>query len=235
MAAEKARGGEEEEEGEGQRLLSEGVTVVDFDLLCSTVAMQAQKGQWVKLNLDGDEENAMGYDYGGGVLRMWEGELFCDCLDDRRIAFQSVCCPWYRFGKNMKRAGFGSCFLQGSIYLILTLVSLLSILGFIVTKKHCFLYVGGAFIILVGVYMGYHRTKMRNKFNIRGDSSLDDCIFHLTCPCCTLSQEARTLEMNNVQDGIWHGRGDTICVGSYSELGKTPFELSPPAIVSTKS
>uniref|UniRef100_A0A3Q7F4H3 Uncharacterized protein n=1 Tax=Solanum lycopersicum TaxID=4081 RepID=A0A3Q7F4H3_SOLLC len=171
--------------------------------------MQAQKGQWVKLNLNGDEENAMGYDYGGGVLRMWEGELFCDCLEDRRIAVQSVClktlrtwfvslsppaggklgadlpstagsCPWYRFGKNMKRSGFGSCFLQG-------------------------------------------------------DSSLDDCIFHLTCPCCTLSQEARTLEMNNVQDGIWHGRGDTICVGSYSEPGRTPFELSPPAVVSTKS
>lgn len=90
MTAEKARD-EEEEDGEGQRLLSEGVTVVDFDLLCSTVAMQAQKGQWVKLNLNGDEENVVGYDYGGGgVLRMWEGELFCDCLDDRRIALQSA-------------------------------------------------------------------------------------------------------------------------------------------------
>lgn len=219
------------EEEEGERLLSEGVTVVDFDMLCSTVAMQAQKGQWVKLNLNGDEDNVVA----GAVLRMWEGELFCDCLEDRRIAVQSVCCPWYRFGKNMKRAGFGSCFLQGSIYLILTLVALLSMVAFIVTKKHCFLYIGGAFIIFVGLYMGYHRTKMRNKFNIRGDSSLDDCIFHLTCPCCTLSQEARTLEMNNVQDGIWHGRGDTICIGSYSELGKTPLELSPPAIVSTKS
>ncbi|XP_060192981.1 cell number regulator 2 isoform X1 [Lycium barbarum] len=225
---------EMEEQDEGQRLLSEGVTVVDFDMLCSTVAMQAQKGQWVKLNLNNDGGNEE-YDYGGGVLRMWEGELFCDCLEDRRIAIQSVCCPWYRFGKNMKRAGFGSCFVQGSVYLILTLVALLSMLAFIVTKKHCFLYIGGAFIISVGLYMGYHRTKMRNKFNIRGDSSLDDCIFHLTCPCCTLSQEARTLEMNNVQDGIWHGRGDTICIGSYSELGKTPFELSPPAIVSTKS
>ncbi|KAF3646166.1 putative nitric oxide synthase-interacting protein -like protein [Capsicum annuum] len=222
MAGEKAR--EEEEE---ERLLSEGVTVVDFDMLCSTVARQAQKGQWVKLDLNGDEDN-VGY---GGVLRMWEGELFCDSLEDRRIAIQSLCCPWYRFGKNMKRAGFGSCFLQGSIYLILTLVALLSMLAFTVTKKRCFLYIGGAFIIFVGLYMGYHRTKMRNKFNIRGDSSLDDCIFHLTCPCCTLSQEARTLEMNNVQDGIWHGRGDTICIGSYSELNKTPLELSPPAIV----
>lgn len=222
---------------EGERLL-EGVRVVDFDMLCSTVALQAQKGQWVKLNLNnGDEEN-VGYDYGGGaVLRMWEGELFCDSLEDRRIAIQSLCCPWYRFGKNMKRAGFGfgSCFVQGSSYLILSLVALLSMLAFIVTKKHCFLYIGGGFIISVGLYLGYHRTKMRNKFNIRGDSSLDDCIFHLTCPCCTLSQEARTLEMNNVQDGIWHGRGDTICVGSYSELGKTPLELRPPAIVSTKS
>ena len=44
MAAEKARGREEEEEGEGQRLLSEGVTVVDFDLLCSTVAMRHKRG-----------------------------------------------------------------------------------------------------------------------------------------------------------------------------------------------
>lgn len=52
---------------------------------------------------------------------------------------------------------------------------------------------------------------------------------------CFIEQEARTLEMNNVQDGIWHGRGDTICVGSYSEPGRTPFELSPPAVVSTKS
>lgn len=57
--------------------------------------------------------------------------------------------------------------LQGSIYLILSLVALLSMLAFIVTKKHCFLYIGGGFIISVGLYLGYHRTKMRNKFNIR--------------------------------------------------------------------
>ncbi|RVW13835.1 hypothetical protein CK203_079443 [Vitis vinifera] len=42
-----------------------------------------------------------------------------------------------------------------------------------------------------------------------GDSSLDDCVYHLICPCCTLCQESRTLEMNNVQDGTWHGRAVT--------------------------
>ena len=33
-------------------------------------------------------------------------------------------------------------------------------------------------------------------------------------------QEARTLEINNVQDGNWHGRGDTIWVGGYA-MAKT--------------
>ncbi|GKD25750.1 PLAC8 family protein [Tanacetum coccineum] len=50
------------------------------------------------------------------------------------------------------------------------------------------------------------------------DSSLDDCVSHLICPCCTLAQESRTLEINNVHDGTWHGRGDTMCIGTYVEV-----------------
>ncbi|KAJ9690247.1 hypothetical protein PVL29_012748 [Vitis rotundifolia] len=177
--------GEGEGEGEEQRLL-EGVAVLDFDMLCSTVALQAQ-GKWTKFdhNGNGDDEDSGEF---GGVFRMWEGELL-DCFEDRRIAIQTACCPCYRFGKNMRRAGFGSCFIQ-----------------------------------------------IKKKFNIRGgDSSLDDCVYHLICPCCTLCQESRTLEMNNVQDGTWHGRGDTICIGSYGESSKAFFELHPPPLVSTKS
>lgn len=41
--------------------------------------------------------------------------------------------------------------------------------------------------------------------------------------------------MNNVQDGTWHGRGDTICVGGYGEGSKAFFQLHPPPIISTKS
>ena len=48
-------------------------------------------------------------------------------------------------------------------------------------------------------------------------------------------QESRTLEMNNVQDGTWHGRGDTICIGGFSDGSKALFELRPPPIVSIKS
>lgn len=48
-------------------------------------------------------------------------------------------------------------------------------------------------------------------------------------------QESKTLEINNVHDGIWHGRGDTLCIGGYPE-GKSLLELhSPPVIVSTMS
>ncbi|XP_062162563.1 uncharacterized protein LOC133869552 isoform X2 [Alnus glutinosa] len=168
----------EEEEEENERFL-EGMAVVDFDMLCSTVALQAQRGKWRSFENVGEEEEEEGGEF-GGVLRMWEGEVQ-DCFDDRRIAIESACCPCYRFGKNMRRAGFGSCFIQGR------------------------------------------------------DSSLDDCIYHLICPCCTLCQESRTLEMNNVQDGTWHGRGDTICIGGFGEGSKAFFELQQPPLVSINS
>lgn len=84
---EKAGGGQGEEEEEEQRLLMEGLTVLDFDMLCSTVALQTQ-GKWRKLesgDRGGDDE---GLELGGGVFRMWEGEVL-DCFEDRRIALQS--------------------------------------------------------------------------------------------------------------------------------------------------
>ncbi|GMP72723.1 hypothetical protein CsSME_00030652 [Camellia sinensis var. sinensis] len=141
----------------------------------------------------------------------------------------------------------------GIVYFILAATALLSCIAFIVTKRNCFLYLAVVFSISVGTYLGFYRTQIRKKFNITifdcglghcqeielgccgGDGSLDDCIYHLICPCCTLCQESRTLEMNNVQDGTWHGRGDTICIGRYGEGNKAFFELQPPPIVSTKS
>ncbi|PON49314.1 PLAC8 motif-containing protein [Parasponia andersonii] len=224
--------GKEEEEEE--RLL-EGMAVLDFDMLCSTVALQTQ-GKWRNLEgLEGGDEDGNGDGDGGdfgGAFRMWEGELL-DCFEDRRIAIESACCPCYRFGKNMRRAGFSSCFLQGTIYFVLVLVALLNCVAFIVTKRSCFLYLSIAFTVLVGTYLGFFRSQIKKKFNIRGsENNLDDCIYHLICPCCTLCQESRTLEMNNVQDGIWHGRGDTICIGNLAEGRKAFFELQSPPLVS---
>ena len=71
--------------GEEEEKLLEGVTLVDFDMLCSTVAMQTQ-GKWAKLETTRDA--SMEPDL-GGVFRMWEGELL-DCFDDRRIAIEST-------------------------------------------------------------------------------------------------------------------------------------------------
>ncbi|KAJ6893360.1 cell number regulator 7-like [Populus alba x Populus x berolinensis] len=231
-------GGKEEAEEE-EKLLMEGMSVLDFDMLCSTVAMQTQGKYWAKLESNEEEDDDLNrYNNGGasgGGFRMWEGGVL-DCFDDRHIAIESLCCPCYRFGKNMRRAGFGSCFLQGIAYYILGLGALLNFIAFIVMKRRCFLYLSVVFTFSLGIYLGFFRTQMRKKFNIRGsDSSLDDCIYHLICPCCTLSQESRTLEMNNVQDGTWHGRGDTICVGSYSEGNTVFLELHPPPAVTTTS
>lgn len=77
--------GKEEEE----KLLMDGVAVLDFDMLCSAVAaMQSQgKCKWTELdNQEHLEDSEFG---GGGVLRMWEGDLL-NCLDDRSIALESA-------------------------------------------------------------------------------------------------------------------------------------------------
>ncbi|XP_070678958.1 protein PLANT CADMIUM RESISTANCE 10-like isoform X3 [Malus domestica] len=181
---------EETAEGEEKERLLEGsgMAVVDFDLLCSTVALQTQGKLAAKLqSFPRGEEDGDAGDL-GGVFRMWEGEVL-ECFDDRRVALESLCCPCYRFGKNMRRAGFGPCSLQGVLHLILVVLVLLNGIAFIVTKKHCFLYLAVAFSISLGTYLGYFRTQIKKKFNIRGsDSSLDDCIYHLICPCCALCQ-----------------------------------------------
>ncbi|KAJ8761518.1 hypothetical protein K2173_001653 [Erythroxylum novogranatense] len=229
-------GAKEEEEEEVEEEEGRLMAVLDFDLLCSTVALQTQ-GKWTKLQTQDHDEDDYNCHFGGGggAFRMWEGELL-DCRENRRIAIESFCCPCFRFGKNMRRAGFGPCFLHGIAYYVIALVALLSFVTFVVTKRHCFLYLSLCFTISIGLYLGFYRTLTRKKFNIIGsDSFLDDCIYHLVCPCCTLSQESRTLEMNNVQDGTWHGRGDTICIGGHSVGSKAGFELSSSPLVSTKS
>lgn len=81
----------QEGEGEEEKLM-EGMAVLDFDMLCSTVALQAAQGKWRSLGGGGGgaegEDAAILGDLGGGVLRMWEGEVV-DCFEDRRIALQS--------------------------------------------------------------------------------------------------------------------------------------------------
>ncbi|OWM91327.1 hypothetical protein CDL15_Pgr000271 [Punica granatum] len=214
-----AQGSEEE-----QRLM-EGMAVLDFDMLCSTVALQAAQGKWKSLDggIEGEEAAVLG-DFGVGVLRMWEGEVL-DCFEDRRIALQSA------WGGCMAPIG-----IRGGFHLFLLLCAFVNGVAFAVTRRHYFLYLAAAFTISIVIYLGFFRAQIRKKFNIKGsDNSGDDCLYHLLCPCCTLCQESRTLEMNNVQDGIWHGRGDTICIGTYGDGDKAFVEVNLPPILPTKS
>ncbi|KAJ7946887.1 Protein PLANT CADMIUM RESISTANCE like [Quillaja saponaria] len=243
---------EGKDEGEKERLL-EGMAVLDFDMLCSTVALQTH-GKWSNLGTVGDGEEGEEF---GGVFRMWEGELF-DCFDDHRVAlestwlvismldrtFQEILYPvqleklsLLPIWEEHETSWFWVFLYSGNRYIsFLQLVSFSASLPLSSPSSHCYLYMAVAFTITVGTYLGFFRTQIRKKFNIKGtDSSLDDCVYHFICPCCTLCQESRTLEMNNVQDGTWHGRGDTICIGGFGEGSKAILDLHPPPHVSIKS
>ncbi|WOL05213.1 hypothetical protein Cni_G13940 [Canna indica] len=226
----------EDEEAEGGGLTA----VLDFDVLCATVALQTQGFSVEKQRrkegtaAEEEEDEEAGLEF-GGVQRMWEGDIV-DCFEDRRIAIEAACCPCYRFGKNMRRANLGSCFFQATAYLIFIVAALLNFTAFSITNRHRFLYAGIASIISAGFYLGYFRTRIKKQFNIRGGgSSLDDYLNHLICPPCTLCQESRTLEMNNVQNGIWHGRGDTICLASSGEGSKAFVALRQPPLFPPRS
>ncbi|MQL91504.1 hypothetical protein Taro_024116 [Colocasia esculenta] len=124
----------------------------------------------------------------------------------------------------------------GTVYFFFMVTILFNVIAFSISMQRCFLYLAVAFTILAAIYLGYFRGRIRKQFNIRGsNSALDDCLNHLLCPCCTLCQESRTLEMNYVQDGVWHGRGDTICIGSFGEGNKPFTELCPPSLIPTQS
>lgn len=80
--------GRKDEEGEENERLLEGMAVLDFDMLCSSVALQTANGTWGKLGGGGEDDEHRGEEF-GGVLRMWEGELL-DCFEHRRIALESA-------------------------------------------------------------------------------------------------------------------------------------------------
>lgn len=81
---------EEEKEAEEKERLLDGMAVLDFDMLCSTVTLQSQQGKWRTFNSLGEDLQEDGGEL-GGVLRMWEGEVL-DCFEDRRIALESAWC-----------------------------------------------------------------------------------------------------------------------------------------------
>ena len=74
--------------GEETKLLDDGVHVLDFDMLCASVALQTQGFSVDKRVMSGYGcEDDLHLEI-GAVQRMWEGGIL-DCLQDRRIALES--------------------------------------------------------------------------------------------------------------------------------------------------
>jgi hypothetical protein len=62
----------------------EAMAVLDFDMLCASVAMSAERRKGAAGMAAASEGP------GGGVQRMWEGDVVIDCFDDRRIALEAA-------------------------------------------------------------------------------------------------------------------------------------------------
>jgi hypothetical protein len=62
---------------------------------------------------------------------------------------------------------FINVILQGVVYYAFAFSALLSFVAFIVTKRLYFLYFSVAITFFIGMYLGFFRTQMKKKFNIR--------------------------------------------------------------------
>ncbi|KAH7280248.1 hypothetical protein KP509_37G057700 [Ceratopteris richardii] len=197
--------------------LENGVSILDFDFLCASVAMQRDP-----LSVDAQRDA-----YEAGVQRMWEGGVL-DCFEDKEIALQTLLSV-----------------IHGGVHFLLLATALVTYVLFLCAYGHQYLYASIFILICAASYASFYRIQIRRKFNIKGKdidgfvSAFDDSLNHFICGCCALCQEARTLEINNVQDGNWRGRGDTIWVGSYAmpanQQGTESLELKPPVIITISS
>lgn len=146
---------------------------------------------------------------GGAVQRMWEGDLF-DCLENPKVTAQTAICPCLTFGQNMQMAGFGDCSVQALLFFLVTAGIFLSCQVLALYTATGFMRWLSVFLFMAGTgYGAYHRMEMRRKFNIHG-SDFSDYVYHGFCSCCALCQEGRTLQVNNVHNGIWSGRGNNL-------------------------
>lgn len=81
-----AEEGERRDESESDGEEAGVAAVLDFDMLCASVALSAERRK-AGAALAGAAGDCGGG--GGGVQRMWEGDVVLDCLDDRRIALET--------------------------------------------------------------------------------------------------------------------------------------------------
>jgi hypothetical protein len=64
-------------------------------------------------------------------------------------------------------------FLSGMVYCIPLAAVLISLISFSVTRHHIYLYMGIGSILLIPIYTGYFRRRIRKQFNIRASISWD--------------------------------------------------------------
>ena len=105
----------------------------------------------------------------------------CDCGRDSSVCCLTCLCPYVVFGEiaegltESDPAGHrqvDTCFLQGLIY------------GLLCHFSCC----------LVSVYTYKWRTKLRNKYKLKGTPFSSDLLTHCLCHCCALCQERRELK-----------------------------------------
>ncbi|CAO2824005.1 unnamed protein product [Amaranthus hypochondriacus] len=107
----------------------------------------------------------------------------CECHSDISNCFITCLCPCITFGQisEIVDRGTSSCAINGAIYTLLAVIAGIP----------C-------------IYSCFYRRRLRNEFNLNGNSCTDFCT-HFCCELCSLCQEYRELKLRGFDMGLgWH-------------------------------
>ncbi|MBA0823687.1 hypothetical protein Goarm_020404 [Gossypium armourianum] len=108
---------------------------------------------------------------------------FCDCFSDMKTCCMACLCPCIAFGRisEILDKGSTSCGASGARYILIMCIT-----GF------------------PGLYSCFYRSKLRKQYRLKG-GCCGDCMRHLYCELCALTQEYRELQNRGLDMSIgWH-------------------------------
>uniref|UniRef100_A0A2P2LPX7 Uncharacterized protein MANES_10G006700 n=1 Tax=Rhizophora mucronata TaxID=61149 RepID=A0A2P2LPX7_RHIMU len=138
--------------------------------------------------------------WNGGILDFW---------DNISVAYMSLFCSFCVFGWNMERLGLGNKYVHIATFLLFCMAPfwIFNLAAINIDNETVRRALGVTGIILCAfglLYGGFWRIQMRKRFNLPaytfcfGKPSISDCSLWLCCCWCSLAQEVRTGNSNDI-------------------------------------
>lgn len=152
-----------------------------FYTICAVIYRHCREVPDIREPSDDDHDHEHNLRLEREELKDWSTGL-CGCFDDMGICCVTFWCPMIRFAENVSMLGLANFWVAFFIFTILHLMSSFY----------------GISYVLLCIILAYYRHEIREKFEFEergGMTCVKDCCCYFWCDFCTISQDARHLDL----------------------------------------